>query len=222
MAVAHRKAGLLGEAVRDLGDLPEAHDVLAAAPDDDLLELARRLDAADQPDALVLQRAAHLADRRRRVVCTERIDHLGHRDRELAQLLGAQQHRQLALERTVDVDDRDAGDGAEAIGEVVLGEPRDRRVRLRGRRQREVHDRLRAGVAPRQNRLAHLQRQLVPHRADRVAHLVGGLDHVLVEVEDQHRLGAAFLGNGVEVIDACDRLHRLLDPVDQLALDRLG
>ena len=36
----------------------------AAALDDDLLELGRRLDAPHQPDALVFQRAAHLAHRR--------------------------------------------------------------------------------------------------------------------------------------------------------------
>jgi hypothetical protein len=51
-----------------------------------------------------------------------------------------------------------------------------------------------------QDRLAHLQWQLVPHRADGVAHLVGRLDHVLLEVEDDDDLrGLPSRGRGADL-----------------------
>ena len=93
--------------------------------------------------------------------------------------------------------------------------------RLRRRGQRELQDRLRRRVERAQDRLAHLERQLVAHRVDGVAHLVGGLDHVLVEVED-HDDGRQAFGRGrAHLVDAGDALQRLLDAVDELALDRV-
>jgi hypothetical protein len=59
----------------------------------------------------------------------------------------------------------------------------------------------------------------VAHGADRVAHLVGGL--IVRRVEGQHHLRAAFLGGRAHLVDAADRLQRLLDP-PTIALDRLG
>jgi hypothetical protein len=47
------------------------------------------------------------------------------------------------------------------------------------------------GSIAREDRLAHLDRQLVAHGVDGVADLVRGLDHVLLEVEDDHDLRLA-------------------------------
>ena len=133
-----------------------------------------------------------------------------------------QQHRQLALQRAIDRDHCDAGNAAEAIRQLILREARDLRVALRGRRQRQLHDRLRRRIEPREHRLAHLGGQLVAHRGDGVAHLVARLDQVLAEVEDQHDLRVALAGGGAHLVDAGDALQRLLDAVDELALDGVG
>ena len=99
------------------------------------------------------------------------------------------------LSEPVTFTDGHAVDGAEAVGEHVLGQARDLRVALRRRRQRQLHHRLRRRVDALQDRLAHLDRQLVAHRGDGVADLVRRLDHVLLEVEDDDDLRAA-LGGG--------------------------
>jgi hypothetical protein len=222
LGVAQAEAGKLGEAVGDGRDLPEAHDLAAAALEDQVLELLRRLDAADEADALLLERALDAAHRRCGVLQAQRVHHVRHRDVVFAQLLRAQQHRELAAQRAVHVDDGHAVDRTEPVRDDVLGEARDLRVALVIRRERQLHDRRRGRIDAPQDRLAHLHRQLVAHRGDRVADLVGGLHHVLLEVEDDDDLRAALGSGRADLVDLRDALQRLLDAVDDLALDRLG
>src|SRR6185437_5765268 len=92
---------LFGEAVGRGGDLAQAHDFVAVALDDDVLEFRRVFDATDQADAFLVQCAAHLADRGRSVLGAHGIDHVGHGYVEFAQLFRAQQHAQFALQRAV-------------------------------------------------------------------------------------------------------------------------
>jgi len=116
VAIAHREAVQLGEPVLYGGDLGKPDQFAAPTLDHDLAELGRRLDAADQPDALVFELAAYLAHRRRGVLGPQGGNNLGHADLELAQFFGAQQHAQFTPQGAVDVDDRNAVDAAEAIG----------------------------------------------------------------------------------------------------------
>ena len=111
---------------------------------------------------------------------------------------------------------------AEPVGQLVFGQARDLGQRLRLRRQRQLHHRLQGGVLAEQHRLAHFQRQLVAHRADGIADLVRRLDQVLVVVEDDDDLRAALVGRGADLVHLRNALQRLLDPVDDLALDGLG
>ena len=91
-----------------------------------------------------------------------------------------------------------------------------------GGRQGHLHDGLGGRVQALQHGLTDLHRQLVAHRADGVAHLVGGLDHVLVEVEDHHQARKTFAGGGLHPVDTSNALQRLFDAVDDLALHRVG
>ena len=65
------------------------------------------------------------------------------------------------------------------------------------------------------------RRQLVTHRGDGVANLVADLGHVLLEVEDDEEVGAAFRRGGTQLVDLRNALQRLLDAVDDLALHGL-
>ncbi len=63
-AVAQAVAAHFREAVLDGRDLAEPHDLVAGALEDDVLELARRLDAADEADVLLVELTLHAPDRR--------------------------------------------------------------------------------------------------------------------------------------------------------------
>ena len=64
VAVAQAEARELREAVLDGGDLAQAHDLVAVALEDDVVEFLRRLDAAHEADALLVERALDAAHRR--------------------------------------------------------------------------------------------------------------------------------------------------------------
>ena len=221
-AVPHAQVVHFGKAVFDGGHLPQAHQLVAAAPDHDLLKVCGRLDAPQQPDALVLHVATDFAHGGRNVLAAQGVDHLGHRHIDFAQFLRMQQNAQFALECAVDLDLSHAGNGAEFVGQLVFGQSRNLRMFLARRRQRQLHDGLRGGVDAQNDRLADFGGQLVAHRADGVAHLVGGFDQVFLEFKKHQKIGIAFVGRGFEFLDAADRLQGLFNPVEHLALDRVG
>ena len=133
VAVAHAEVVHLGKAVCNGGDLAQAHEFVAAAADHDLLEVGRRLDAPQQPDALVLHLATDLADWGGDVLVAQGVDHLGHRHVDLAQFLRMQQHAQFSPQRAIHLDLRHTRDGAELVGQLVFGQARNLGVFLRGR-----------------------------------------------------------------------------------------
>ncbi len=71
-AVAHAVAVHLGKAVFDGGKLAKPHHLVATPLDDDVFELRRRHDAADQAYVLLVQHPLDLADRGRGVLVAAR------------------------------------------------------------------------------------------------------------------------------------------------------
>ncbi len=90
----------------------------------------------------------------------------------------------------------------------------------RGQRQRE--DRPARRVEARDACVLDLVAQQGAHRGHLLAHIVGGLApvHVQIELGDHHR--AAFVGARGQLVDAGHRVDRLLDLARDLVLDDLG
>ena len=145
----------VGEAVRDAGNLRQADDLAVEALDHNVLEFFGRLDATHQPDALFFELAAHFTHRGVRVLCPQRRDHFAHRYVVFTQLRRAQQHRQFALQRAIDIDRGHAGDAAQFVRQHVFGQARDFGVALRAGRQCQIHDWLRSRVKASNDGFAH-------------------------------------------------------------------
>jgi hypothetical protein len=223
MAVAQREAGLLGEAVLESWPLGRVrNDLLAAPAHDDLLELARRLDAADEADALVLQRPRTLPPgavvfwaRRAATTSVTEIEY----SRSFSACSSTDNSRRSEpLTLTV----------------ATPGMPLNWSAKVVSARREIaacvclVDDKANCtiGCAAGSTRVSTGSRisvgSLWRTLPDRVAHLVGGLDHVLVEVEDQQHPGVALAGRRTHLVDAGNRLQRLLDRLIELALHRVG
>ena len=95
-------------------------------------------------------------------------------------------------------------------------------MRLRGRRQRHLHDGLRRRVDTHNHRLAHLGGKLVADGPDRVSDLVSRLGQVLLEIKNELEVGIAFIGRGAHLLDTRDSQQGFFDPIQHFALDRLG
>ena len=89
------------------------------------------------------------------------------------------------------------------------------------RRQRQRDDRQVGRIEARQDRLLHLERQLVADLRDLVANVLRRLLQVLLELEDGDDHAEAVQRVRLDLLDAADPGDALLDAIDQLALDAL-
>ena len=84
-----------------------------------------------------------------------------------------------------------------------------------------MHDGLRAGVNPKNDRLANFGGQLVANLANGVADFIGGFHHVLLEFKEHLDVGVAFVGCSAQIFDAIDRLHGLFNTVEHFTFNRV-
>ena len=119
-----------------------------------------------------------------------------------------------------DRDLADAVDGLELPAQDLVGEL-GRLAERAASRQGDGEDRRRVGVELLHDRLVDVARQVREDAVHLVAHLLRGDVHVLLEDERDEDLRDALGGDRLEVVDARDRVDRLLDLVGDLGLDLL-
>ena len=88
--------------------------------------------------------------------------------------------------------------------------------------QCQVHDRVGRRVVELHDGLAHFGRQLVSQAGDHVTHLIRGLNHVFVERELNVKSRSALKGTGIHLGHAGNAHERLLQPVHNFTLGRVG
>ena len=138
------------------------------------------------------------------------------------QRLRLQLDRHLALDAADHAHFRDAGHAAQLADDAGIGEPRELGSRQRPGRRGQLHDRQVVRIEPREDRLLHLGRQVVPDLRDAVADVLRRLLQVLLEDELDRDHAEAVERVRLDLLDAADRRDLLLDRIDDLALDGVG
>jgi hypothetical protein len=137
------------------------------------------------------------------------------------QIARPQFHRQFTLHPSDDLHFGDARDPAQPPRDVGVGQPRQLRSGQPLRRQHQRHDRQVRRIEPRQDRLLHLRRQLVPDRGDLVADFLRRLLQVLLELEERDDHAVAIQRVRLDLVDAADARDPFFDAIDNLAFDAL-
>ena len=142
---------------------------------------------------------------------------------KLAQLVGTQQDGQLAAQRAVHIDDRHAGDARKRLGQLVLRQAAELAWLCLLLDSGELQDGLGARVGPVDDGLADLGGQLVAHRGDGICAPRRRFSIMFFEKSKIRTMlvpapHAKWIASGPR--PRCS--ERLLDAVDDLALDGLG
>ena len=153
-------------------------------------------------------------------VC-ERAPHVHRREAVGLEALRVEAHVDAARAPAEDRDLADAVDGLDLPAQDLVGEL-GRLAKRAASRERDGEDRRRVGVELLHDRLVDVARQVREDAVDLVADFLGGDVDVLLEDERDEDLRDALGGDRLEVVDARDRVDRLLDLVRDLGLDLLG
>jgi hypothetical protein len=142
------------------------------------------------------------------------------------QLMGGQLvavHPQAhGVTRPADTDRADPGNGLQALDCHPLDEFAQLKPAVTLGAERQGDDRRGVGVGLGDLRLLDLVGQAAASAADPVAHVVGGLVHVAVEVELDGDAGGLLLGIGADDADAVDGGDLALQRLGDLGLHHLG
>ena len=179
-----------------------------------------RLPADPQRDLAATLREP--AERRIHVLGRQAADDLVHAHPERRQARRVEIDRDFALRRPDQLGLGHAGDALQAALDLPVRQRRQLPRRQRLRLDREREDRHRVEVELLDDRFLHPLGQLAPHRVDLGPRLLRDVVdlHLEVELDDDRR--EPFARDRVDVLHARDRVHRLLDLLAHLALDRLG
>ena len=139
-----------------------------------------------------------------------------------SQIARADLDHQLALDGADQVHRGHARDAAQPPRDVGIGHAGELRAGEPRRGQRQRHDRPVRRIELREDRLLHLGRQIVADRRNLVADLLRGDLRVLREVELHDDVREAVERARAHPVDAADARDRLLDRIDDLALDDVG
>jgi hypothetical protein len=221
LAVEERHRARLFGSIVDVRDLIQADQLSAAFGDDEIAEVRGVLEAAAQPDQLLLQVAVQPSNGRREILLSERGDHLGDAHPRRLEIRGTQLDDHVALHFTHDVHLRDPGDRAQLARESGIGDAREHRSGSGRRREHEREHRRFRWIEASEDRLLHLRRQILALRRDRIAHILRRLLDRLLEVEEERALREPVDGEarGLVAIESADAPHRILDRLHDLALD---
>ena len=128
----------------------------------------------------------------------------------------------LALDRARHRDLGDVTDATQFVGDAGVGNLGQLRAGQVVRGQRQRHDREVVRVEALEDRLLHLERQLVADLGDLVADLLQRFGRLLAELElgDDHAEAVQRLR--VHLLEPADAGDALLDRIDQVALDLVG
>ena len=165
-----------------LGDVAEPNQPPRAGGDDEPREVGRLFEASAQANRALVERALQPPDRRREVLCLQRLHHLSDADAGRLQRGGTQLHRHLTLDAADDLHFGDAGRlrRRRVMPGSAISVSSAADALLRGERER--HDRHVVGIEPREDRLLHFGGEIVADAGDLVPDLLGGLLQVLLEV----------------------------------------
>jgi hypothetical protein len=225
-AVQQREGLDLLGAVDHVGHLPQPHrlQVRAAARDDDLAQFLGPLHGGiDLHHPFALARAQR-AGRQLAVLGAQGAHDLFDRHAQRFHRRGLEVDVDLALARA---DHRHRADPLDILepllGHLVgVGAQLDRRARAVGRGQRQRVDRPCGGVEALHTRFLDLGAEQRPHQGQLLAHVVGGLAAVDVEVELHHDQRHALVAAREDLVDAGHGVGRFLDLAGDLDLHHLG
>jgi hypothetical protein len=218
LAVEQRSRAPFGDAVGDAGHLVEPHVAAVGQGDVERAELGRgghggdrshRLFGAAEVDSAARRLLLHRAQLARDVGG-------GHAQREQARRVELDPH--LARDAADAVDAAHAAHREQALGDLVVDEPRQRLVVHARGRDGVGQDRHRREVHLRDHRVAQLRGQIRADARDRVAHVVHRLLRRLLEAELGSDAGAAVLDLGVQVLQPLYRRQRVFDLARDLGL----
>jgi hypothetical protein len=194
----------------------------AALGDDEVGELARVGEAPLEADRPLVERAVDAAHGGGDVLQLQRLHHLPDAHAVGLERVGAQEHRDLALDAAEHLHLGHARDRPDLARDARVGEVGELGLRLRRRRERERDDRD-VGVGELlDHRLLHLGREVRPDAADGVADLLRGLGEVLPELELDDDAAEPVVGLALHLLDPGDGRDLLLDRVEDLLLDAVG
>jgi hypothetical protein len=224
LAVVEREALDLLRAVDHVGHLPELDGVAAAAGHHDVAEVFRPLEARiDLHHALLLGRLQG-AHRQLLVLAPHGGEHLIDAHAHRFERGRAQVEVDLALDAAHHRDRAHAAHVFQALLQHLRGPGREllRRLLVVGRQHRHVEDRRALRVEAEDARLLHLVAQVGADERDLLAHVVGGLAAIDVEVELDDHDRRAFIRARREGVDAGDGVDGLFDLLADLGFDDLG
>src|ERR1019366_3269879 len=187
-------------AVADVADLD---DIAVAVRDGDLIELRGIRHAAGRADREILRALFEAAAGKFEVLRFERVENVGDREAVRAQLIGIDQHVDLALRAAHDADLTDTFRVLQFLLNQLVGDHREIAQRA-GRGDGDLHDRRGVRIHLLNNGLLRGGRQIVGNQVDLVLDFLRGDVAVLrkFEGDDDERL--AFGRSGAQFVDLTD------------------
>ena len=217
-----RRAVDAGELAAILGGVADVGDVAHVDRDAvlghhrqvaDFVDVGELAGAAQQQHARALE---DLAERDVLVLGAQDVDDAVDREVERGDLLARQVDADLAAQAAVDAHRGHAGDALEPRRQVVLGHLAQR-DRVEVALDADAHDRERGRVELEDGRRVGVLGQAAADAVDAGADLVGGLVEIGAPGEVEAHGAVAFRRGRVDLVEAGDGAHRLLDrPRDQL------
>ena len=188
--------------------------------DDDVVEFRHRLHAAPRAKRQRLRTLVDAPAGNLRVLRLQRAGDIGDGDVVGAQPIRVQRHVHLTLAPAEDQDLTDAVDAFELAPQHLVGVLRDVADRFVGA-EREAQHRRRVRIHLVDARLLDRFREQRQHAVDLVAHLLRGDVGLFFEHEADRDLRDAFRRCRAQLVDAADRVDRLLDLVGDFRFDLL-
>ncbi len=232
--VEHHRGGLAEpdgarrplEAVFRVPDVRDANRRAVPRRDDDVVEIRRRVDAAERAQQ---QLALALLDRAARdldVLRHDRVAHLGDRQPVRVELLDVDDDVDLAGAAAGEADLADAVDRLDHARDLLVGQLGERAQAHRVGRHDERHHRIGVRIDLGDDRREQLRRHVPDGAGHLLAHVVGRVVEVALEDEADRDLAPAFRDARLNLVDPGDAadglLHRLDDRRGHLVRARAG
>ena len=220
-AQACRAADLLN-AILHPADIAECDDrPVGAVGEDDTVEIFDVLDAAHRPHGDVGRPCGELTARNLDVLALHRVSDLIDRQPIGDEPVGIHQQLDFTLPFAVVSDRADISDRLEVLLHPFFGDLGDFLGRARAVNGKP-EDRLRVRIHLRDLQRPRVARKLVDDLRQLVAHVLGGRLDVALEGERDRDPRVPLVRRCAQLVDAADRVDRLLDTLRNRGLDFLG
>ena len=202
-----------------IGDLTQSHDLTVSLGDHKIHEILWPLETSLQTNRALVEVPVQASNRRGEILRLECLHDLVDADSRRLQRLRIQLNRHLALDAANELNLSDAWNSAELAGDVRIGEARELRRSHHCRSERHRYDRLIGRIESLQHRLLHLDRKVGADSGDRVPNVLRADLRILLEQKQRNDLSVSIAGGAVDLVDTGDALDRVLDRLEDFALD---